>query len=350
MEEEFINILKEYGVGLTNIIWIIIIFLIIANIENVLILQSKIWGIFSGTFGFAKKKQISMKVRGTILKSVKKQQFKNNDIIPNDLKVVWINEEKADSFVKNNQVIVRIKQSSNPYENLVTAVSEYVNNGLLYNVRRYLNQEVMDVSKILMIRKVVQFANSATLAYLDEKYIVPKLKNDSELKELYEDLTRIDNNGMFIGIMLNEFSKAGMSIYNQIEDPELFAESKEFMRYLYNIANRTSSDPTDLCFNRDYFKVAIFLTASDRTLRIRGIAPFVRAISKQLDEGVETIYVFGLGRKIEIAEQISKELDSDFRISNIKEHLYKHVNDNGKRIKGVFYECEIYHDDNKDTN
>lgn len=341
MEEEFINILKEHDVGLTNIIWVIIIILIITNIENILILQSKIWGIFSGTFGFAKKKQMSMKVRGTILKSVKKQQFKNKDIIPNDLKVVWINEEKVDSFVKNNQVIVRIKQSSNPYENLIIAVSEYVNNGLLYNVKRYLNQDVIDASKILMTRKVVQYANSATLAYLDEKYIIPRLNNDTELKELYEDLTKIDNNGMFTGIMLNEFSKAGMSIYNQIEDPELFAESKEFMRYLYNIAIRLSQDVTDLSFNRDYFKVAIFLSASNKTLKSSGIRSFVKAILKKFDEGIETIYVFGLGNKREIARQISEAVENELVIVKIVGHSYKHVNENGKRVPGIFYECSV---------
>ena len=90
------------------------------------------------------------------------------------MKVVWINEEKPDTFVKNNQVIVRVKQSSNPHENLVTAVSEYVNSGLLHNVKRYLNEDVMDASRVLMTRKVIQNASKNSLDYLDEKYIIPK--------------------------------------------------------------------------------------------------------------------------------------------------------------------------------
>lgn len=341
MEEKFIEFLSNNGVGISNIFWIIVIILIITHIDNVLLIQSKIWGFFSNTYGFAKKKQISSKVRGTILKSVKEQRFNNKDIIPNDLKVIWINTERADSFVKNNQVIVRIKQSSNPYENLITAVSEYVNNGLLYNVNRYLNKEVMDASKILMTRKVIQSANAATLAYLDEKYIIPKLNADVELKELYEDLCKIDNNGMFVGIMLNEFSKAGMTIYNQIEDPELFAESKEFMMYLYNIAIKLSKDVNDLTFNRDYFKTTIILSASNKTLRKSGIQSFIDAVSLKIGEGIETIYIFGLGKKQDIAKQISEAVNGRVEVERVIKHPYKHINENGKRVPGVFYECII---------
>lgn len=351
MDEILLQLLTDYGVHLSTIFWLVVIILVIYNVDKVLLIKSEIFGFFANFCSFAKKGQLSNKVRGAILKSVKEQSLKS-DIIPSDLKVVWINKEDTESFVKNDQVIIRIKQASNPHENLVTVISEYVNNGLLHNVKRYLNKEVMDASRILMTRKIVQLSDKSSLAYLDENYIIPKFRESEELKELYDDLVKIDNNGMFSGIMLNEFKKAGLNIYGQVEDPLLFAESKEFMRFLYNIAIRLSSDPTDLCFNREYFKVAIFLTASTRTLETSGISPFIKAISKQLDDGIETIYIFGLGSKREVAEQISTELDSDFRIEKINKHSYKHINwGNGKRVPGVFYECEIYKDDyEKDTN
>lgn len=201
-----------------------------------------------------------------------------------------------------------------------------------------------------MTRKVIQNASKNSLDYLDENYIIPKINSDAEFKDLYNDLVKIDHNGMFVHILLNEFKKAGMSIYGEIPDPELIAESKEFMHHLYRIAARISSEASDLCFNRDYFKVAIFLTASTRTLKKSGIIPFIRAADKQLSNGIQTLYIFGLGSKREIAEQISNELDSDFRIGQIIKHSYKHINENGRRVPGVLYECEIFKDDtDKDT-
>lgn len=342
MIEKLLELLENSGYQISTIVLIIVILIILGNTENIMIWKSEIYGLFSKASVYAKKKQISNKVRGTVLKSIRDQNFDTDNIIPNDLKVVWVDKESSETFVESNQVIVRIKQSSNPHENLVTAVSEYVNYGLLHNVKRYLNKDVIDASRILMTRKIIQSADKTSLTYLDEKYIKPELECNEELKELYYDLSKIDHNGMFIGILLNEFNKSGMSIYGEIEDPELVAESKEFMRFLYNIAIGISDDSERLCFNRDYFKVSIFLTASNKTLRYYGIKPFIKAASQRLEDGIETVYIFGLGSKRDIAEQISKEISNDFRISNIKKHSYKHIGDSGNRIPGVFFECEIY--------
>lgn len=347
--DKIVDLLIGNGSNLVIIILIAMILFIIAHADKVSLIMSSFWGLFSNFIVFAKKKQMSTKVSGAVTCSVKNQGIKSN-IIPSSLKVEWINKETPETFIENKQVIVRIKQSSNPHENLVTAVSEYVNNGLLHNVKRYLNKDVMDASRMLMTRKVIQETGKTSLTYLEENYIIPKLNADIELEELYSDLVQIDHNGMFVGILLNEFNKSGMKLYGDVQDPELVAESKEFMRYLHKIAIGISNDPSDLCFNRDYFKVVIFLTASTRTLKKAGITPFIKAASNQLKDGIETIYVFGLGSKQETARQISEELDTDYRIEKITKHTYRHINESGRRIPGVFYECEIFKNSEKDTH
>lgn len=347
--DKLVDVLIDNEYNIAIIILVCIIIFLVANADKVSIIMSSFWKPLAKFFVFAKKKYISTSVSGTIINSVKTQGL-SSDVIPSNLKVVWTNKENPDTFIKNSQVIVRIKQSSNPHENLVTAVSEYVNNGLLHNVKRYLNEDVMDASRILMTRKVIQNASKDSLNYLDEKYIIPKINNNQYFKDLYDDLVKIDHNGMFVHILLNEFQKAGTSIYGDIPDPELIAESKEFMNYLYRIAARISSETSDLCFNRDYFKVAIFLTASTKTLNKSGIAPFIRAAYQQINDGIETIYIFGLGSKREVAEQISNELGSDFRIGETIKYTYKHINENGRRIPGVFYKCKISkYNEEKDT-
>lgn len=343
------ELFSEFNVSSTIIVVIIVVVACVAHIDQLFIIKSWICGLFANVFVWAKKGQMSNKVRGTILKSVKNQCIIDNEILPNDLKIEWVNDDKKDVFTKNNQVIIRVKQSSNPHENLVTAVSEYVNEGLLHNVRRYLNKDVIETSKILMTKRIVAEAGRTSLTFLDENYIIPKLEADEELKDLYETLTKIDNNGMFVDVMLNEFKNAAMLIYGNIPDPELMAESKEFMRYLYDIAVGISDDVEKLCFNRDYFKVAIFLTASNNTLRRAGIQPFVDAVRKNLDNGIETIYIFGLGSKRKVAQSISEAIGDDIRLKTNRKHQYTHIGIDGRRIKGVFYECSIYNNGSLST-
>lgn len=236
-----------------------------------------------------------------------------------------------------------MKQSSNINENLIVATSAFVKEGLLPNERRYLNKEVMEVSSTLMLRKIIRCSGHNALTYLDEKYLIPRLENDEDFKSTYEDLVRIDNNGMFVGIMLNEYYKAATKISGELPDDELIAESKEFMRFLHSIAYGTISSVEELDFNRDYFKVSIFLASNDKTLMRNGINSTINQALKQLNNGIETIYVFGLGRKMNVAREIAKELEKDIRIKMVQKNSYKHMNiDNNKRISGVFYECSVY--------
>ena len=338
--KKFFNVLSGFKWGTIIILLFCGLFFLFHYLDKIYILKASICGIFAKGKSWAKKSQISAKVRGTILGAVRKEVYRA-DIIPTDLQVKWVDAENPESFVSGDQVIIRVKQSSNPHENLVVAVSEYVNEGLLHNVRRYLDGDVMEASKMVFIRKVIQSSDATSLTYLDENYLKPKLDSDENICELFNTLTKIDNSGMFVNILLNEFQKAGMNIYNQIEDPQLVAESREFMRHLYAIAMKVSNDPEKLCFNREYFKVAIIMSASDRVLKTKGIEPYLKAIREKLDEGIETIYVAALGRKRDIAEAVANEIN-DYRINDIIEHSYKYVSENGRRIMGVFYECSIY--------
>lgn len=342
--EFILEITKEYKVAAWVVIIGVLFVFFLKYIDAFYKIKGSICGIFAKICSKAKKGQMSNNVRATILRSVRKDVF-NPTYMPNDLKVIWVDSNKINSFISNNQAIIRIKQSSNPHENLVTAVTSYVDSGLLHNVRRYLNGEIVDASKMVMSRKIVKNADSTSLTFLDEKYINPKLESSNEIKNLYNALVTIDNTGMFTHILLEEYQKAGMLIVNESEDPLLEIESREFLRFLYDIALHVSDDPERLCFNREYFKVAIIMAGKDVVLKKNGITPYLRAIRKKLDEGIETIYIYALGRKQDIATQITSEI-TDYRITNITKQHYKHTSVDGRRLQGIVFKCNVYRDYN----
>ncbi len=340
--EFIITLIDKYNIPLFIIVVFILFLVILRYLDKLYLIKSSICQLFSSFSTRAQKGVVSNKVRGTILKSSRTILKDNGNLIPLDLKIEWIKSEEKDTFIKNGRVIVRMKQSVNPHENLVVATSEYIKSGLLPNEREYLDRCIMDASSILLLRKIIAGSGSHSLNYLDNNYITPKFEADSELKETYNDLVRVDKNGMFVGVLLNEYQKAATKIYGDYPDEELFAESKEFLRYLYKIAIDAITETTQLDFNRDYFKVSIFLASKDFTLNKHGIEGIARKALEQVEQGVETIYVFGLGRKIDVAHNIAQELSKDMRINYVQEHLYRHQSIDNKRIKGAFYECSVY--------
>lgn len=145
---------------------------------------------------------------------------------------------------------------------------------------------------------------------------------------------------MFVNILINEYAKATLKIYPDLPDPLLVAESKELLNYLYNIAIDNVPCLSDFQFNREYFKIHIFLTANSETFKHAGIAPYLKHMKNSLAQGTETLYIFGLGRKIDIATKITNTLQkTDFRVSQIIPHFYRHRSiQDGHSVNGVCYE------------
>ena len=88
----------------------------------------------------------------------------------------------------------------------------------------------------------------------------------------------------------------------------------------------------------------VFLTAKSKTYYKRGLRPYLKHMSESLSEGTETLYIFGLGRKMDIAREITESLkETDFRVTQVIPHYYRHrsIRD-GHSVRGVCYEVCVY--------
>lgn len=332
------------NIGIPVCVGIAVLIACICNIDKLLLLVSSFQKCFSFISQRARKGAISNSIRGKVMKSSKAFRSLGKDVMIQDLKIDWVKEESEESFIKNNQVIIRMVQSSNPHKNYVTAVTTFVGQALLPRSKRYIDSEVYGLSKLSVSRFLVLNGDSEALDYFDQNILFPVIDSDPSAKDVFEQLKTIDKNGMFISILLNEYAKATQKIYPDTPDPLLAVESKELLTYLYRIAmgNLTSLD--ELQFNREYFKIHVFLTARTQTYLQQGIKPYLKHINDSLNEGTETIYIFGLGRKVSIAEEIAKSLsETDFRVTGVIPHYYRHKSiRDGSTVQGVCYEVSVY--------
>jgi hypothetical protein len=119
----------------------------------------------------------------------------------------------------------------------------------------------------------------------------------------------------------------------------LIAESRELVKFLYNIATRESEDTTELEMKSNYFNIAVILTASDFTLRRNGIIPYLKRISKYIESGYDTVYMLGIGKKIITAEEIARRINEDTSsMIFATQRRYKHVFKDGRRKEAVIFE------------
>jgi hypothetical protein len=134
-------------------------------------------------------------------------------------------------------------------------------------------------------------------------------------------------------------SKAAGELFGEEPDKCLLFESRELVRFLHNIAMRESNEESLLQIKNNYFKIAIILTANNRTLKRSGIKPYIKSIKDYINKGYDTIYMFGIGRKIFTAQDIAKYINEDSEnMYFATQHEYEHIFKDGQRKKAVVYE------------
>lgn len=329
-------------------IWIIIILIIlgfcISNADKLLALSGALAGLFSGISKRANKRHISASIRSSVISASKRIGSNEARILPSDLKIKWADDDDIKSFFEDDCVVVRLRQTADPNENYVNIIYQFVSSGLFKNQKHYFNEKIMDASTLLITQKIVSLSKPSANALFFHNIYEPTIEADQEINENYKQLERIDYNGMLFNIYLNELMKASATIEGQIPDPALKAESGELLRFLYRIANRSQNDLIELNYKGVYFSLGIILAASDDALNRSGWSGHFHYAKKLLDDGYNTIYVFGIGRKAQIATKIAYAVKkSDDRIVKSITHQYRHINlENGQRYIASCVELATY--------
>lgn len=329
-------------------IWIIailllVIFLII-NADKLLALNGAISGLFRNISKSANKKYISASIRSSVISASKKIGSTEANILPSDLKIKWADNDDAQSFFDDDCVVIRLRRTSDPNENYVNIINQFVASGLLKNRKHYFNPDIMTASTLIVTQKIVALSKPSAGAYFINNIYTPTIEKDPSVDNDFQQLKKIDSNGMLFNVYLNELMKAVVTIDGQIPDPCLRAESGELLRFLYQIANREHEENNDLNYNGTYFKIGIILAANDETLNKTGWSSHFYKAKKLLNDGYNTLYVFGIGRKAKVASKIAYEVkNNDDRIVRSITHQYRHVNTStGYRSVAVCVELDTY--------
>ena len=164
------------NIGIPIVVAIVVAVLCIANVDKIVLLLSYIQKVFSSVSRSARKGAISNSIRGRVLKSSKAFRSMGQSIMVSDLKIDWVKEETPETFIKNNQVIIRMSQNPNPHKNYVTAVNAYVGKALLPRAKRYIDPQIMDMSRLSVSRLLILNGDADALDYFDEHILSPVIE------------------------------------------------------------------------------------------------------------------------------------------------------------------------------
>lgn len=342
--------LIEHLIGLTKswptyLILVIIVFCFcVCQIDNLIKFKAAVCGVFSRFSRRARKGQIANSLRGSILTAAKKKEFSSLGILPNDMKIIWADNDTVSSFFADNKVVIRIKQDENPNVNYVKILSQFVTTGLFKNGRDYFDDTVLQAADLVVAQEIVASARPTAHKEFLEHIYTPVVTNNPSIKSDYEMLCNLSKAGLFYAVYLNELNKVQASMIGQAPDACLQAETREILYALNSIALKSSENPEDLNISNNYFKFGIVFAINDFTMRHSGYKAHLRVIQRLVSSEYRTIYVIASGRKRDSAKEIAKAAkNGNPEIISMVTHKYKGVHiATGKRSEGLCVELNTY--------
>lgn len=276
-------------------------------------------GLFT-VFKWARKTNVSRSFElqiSSVSNEMNKQMGK--EILPSNPKIKWANNTTREAFLKNNEVVVKLDYHDDRNRTFAIAASNYVSKGLLPIARQYIPDEVMKTCSLLVTRRIISDKNKESLEYFVSEILKEVFSDKPDLEKLYWELTDLDNNAMFLQILIPELWKMGKRIYpNNVKSSIVSEEIEKLIKFLHKIATKKFDENAKLNLDSNLFKIRVILVGRIATLQDRGVDPYISRVNQGINRGYQGIYLLGYERKAKYLDQLKKRFENHLKIDNIK--------------------------------
>ncbi|MHA1285677.1 MAG: hypothetical protein ACTSQP_24515 [Promethearchaeota archaeon] len=345
---EFIRSLLNYLNNLYPIpivFLILIIFYFLLNPDKVERWAAIIYRVFYFLLSTAPKfikstidrRTVATSIQNTINSICEQINKEAPDIIPYPVKIEWVNSQNVESYMYQRQIIVRLRHFSNQDKNIVNTTLWYLKSGFLPKSKNFLDDSLKRSCEYKIAVKIFSARrDSGALDYFIEKELKPSLNSDINLQNDLQLLEDLDSIGFFTRVFLIEIKFTGEKLLGAIPTSLIQQEIRNFAEFLREIAKKGKHEDVPLSFKGQKIKSAIILVARHEILEKYGIEPYVRRISKLVNNGYESIYITGWGE--EFVKKVIQIKNEAKRESIIVLRRYDYLL--GENRKGILFICQ----------
>jgi len=228
-------------------------------------------------------------------------------LLPYDLKVKWVDEgDTLESVIEDKQIVVYVPTYKDEVKQAVGILHNYCTKGFAQKAKIYMPTEARKASDLIVTQKLTQYAGPSVYDYFNREYMPELLKQDKSYYAVLEQLRKVDNDGLFLPILLNEIDKFANKIYPTEPSPESMNVVIHFMNFIYRIISRSPGERVPLTFCEDAIRIKIILAVSVFTYELD--KPIEEAENALRQHGINTVYVLATGSKIEFAREIASQI------------------------------------------
>lgn len=258
------------------------------------------------------------------------------------LEVKWItdeSEEVLDSLIKEDRVIVKMRNIKNQNENITSVVQEYVRKALIPNTRWCLAMETKNASDLKMTQKILKEGNlDAPFEYFQNAVLKATLGGNSKVKTCFEKMENLDLRGLFVRIFLYELHSLGMrTLPTSLQlQRALQNEIDKLLDFLDTFATRELHEEVNLDFHISEFNISIMPIARKETYQ-KGFQPYITVFQRLLDQGIRRIYIVGFDPFIDFIEILTYKVERKLKgkVKKVFQITHSAFDREGERRKAI---------------
>jgi len=265
-------------------------------------------------FGLRREKNfITRDLQARINTFSKRANKEAEGVVTNKVQVVWVTKDNIESFLRKGTVIIKMKHLDNHDENVVNAATHYVSKGILPNARKYIDEQINKALDLILVKKILveEDDKGTSTEFFFKSTLTPSLDSDTNLKNRFQTLEMMENNGLLTRILLREMRIMGKKLHPQVPTRPVLDETKKFFDFLEALARRERGENIGtLNFIDQNIKVGILYVARGEVISLHGYVPYKKRIEQKIKLGSKNIYMFARRKNNILAV---KEIADSFR-------------------------------------
>jgi hypothetical protein len=274
----------------------------------------------------ADKTAVAMKVQGEINSLRVKMAHSAPQMLERKLKIRWTTAEEAEAVVRGGDVIVFMRDSRRPGENVATAVMAFLPKALIPRGRRYVDPDTIRAVDLTVAKAMITLEDSSegALDAFYERHLDPARAGSDRLKQKIAEIDAVDLHGWLSRILLCEYRRLGNLLHPADPDDDCLAEAEEFADWLARLANKKKDELGSLTFPGRYISVAIIFVAQREVLAAHGTAPYRKRVKQHLyTDRFDSIYLLARDPNIDAVDEVVKSLAGDAMIASQTRHRFR---------------------------
>jgi len=264
------------------------------------------------------KISVARDIQSDINSFAKKLRFgMDGSMVPYGVKVNWVKSTTRDAFVRDGKVVIKMEHHENQARNFLYALIEWVNKGLIPQSRHLLDKSILQALDFTFINKALSESkrHDSRQIFLDEIF-EPRVAEGSLVHRYCSILGRLDQIGLFVGIVLPEYASLGKKLGPVMPDEKIRLETVYFFNMLEKLARKKAGQDVSPSYVGEYINCYIVLIAKTEKYALFGLDPYLNFINKCCQEGARSFYVCAIGDpNISIVRKIRDSYEKSRKLS-----------------------------------